>query len=95
MRSPPGAAVQSCLQFLSLKKFRVEKSILAIILILILPQIFFLILPNIKLLLPWAFRRFWSGIFVLGILVFSLSWRTSIFSSRVVMFFLIFISIFN
>jgi hypothetical protein len=60
-----------------------------------LPQVLFLVLPNIKLLLPWAFRRFWSGIFVAGLFLFSLTPWAKFFVNKIIIIFIVALSIFN
>lgn len=51
--------------YLSFFKKTIYRHNIFYVLILFLPQFLFLILPTIQLTLPWAYRRYWVGIFTL------------------------------
>ncbi len=65
------------------------------ILILFLPQLFFLILPTIQLVLPWAYRRYWVGIFSLGFLLLFTLKNHPLYRNKISIILLCCISLFN
>lgn len=67
--------------FLSAKKIFSNKYLIYVF-ILILPQIMFFLFPNIQLVMPWAYRRFWPGIFVFWLFLFFIFWARGIFKDK-------------
>jgi len=80
--------------FLSFKQI-ISNKYLIYIFILILPQIMFFLFPNIQLVMPWAYRRFWPGVFVFWLFLFFIFWHKGIFKAKITRIFITALLIFS
>lgn len=80
--------------FLSFKRVFSNKYVIYMV-ILMLPQVMFFLFPNIQLVMPWAYRRFWPGIFVFWLFLFFMFSHRGIFKNKLTQILIIFLLIFS